>query len=626
MSAKIKLLSFIGTLFAIAILLISIVSFFNFKSSSVYSYTHSLERQSFLISSAMDEKMQRYFDSLAIVAGSLEIDGSGDLNVESVTAKLKFVEDELGVLASYVGLKSGITYLPKGEIPNFNAKDLGREWYKRIFAGETNIITTPYTSSAGNLVMALGVPVIRDGKVVATLCANIPVDGITQFIGSLSENNQLFVSRSDGFILAAKHPDYIGKNLYEMRPSYNAYRDKSGSSHSYTYDGNDYFVVNAIANTLGWSVWAWDSVDNINAASNDNLVQGASIAILLTLISLAIIYFLVTKLMYVPIGGEPKEIEQLVKEVANGDLSSQHTTQGNESGIYAATISMVSNLRAIIQNINGAAEELNTSSVRMSSSASEVNSSSEKQMMQLEQASTAMNEMTVTVDEVARNALQASTAAQEANNHSDTGISVVGEMNQNISKLVQGIEKVVVVTNNLEKETQSIGSILEVIDGISEQTNLLALNAAIEAARAGEHGRGFAVVADEVRNLANRTKESTNEIQEMITKLQVEAKHSVELMEVNVNDAQNTSMKSESASDALQAIRDSVSVILDMNNQIATAAEEQTHVAAEINVNVVEINDIAKSTFERSSNNTRMAEQLTNIASTLNQSVDSFKL
>jgi methyl-accepting chemotaxis protein len=474
--------------------------------------------------------------------------------------------------------------------------------------------------------MALGVPVIRDGKVVATLCANIPVDGITQFIGSLSENNQLFVSRSDGFILAAKHPDYIGKNLYEMRPSYNAYRDKSGSSHSYTYDGNDYFVVNAIANTLGWSVWAWDTVDNINAASNDNLVQGASIAILLILISLAIIYFLVTKLMYVPIGGEPKEIEQLVKEVANGDLSSQHTTQGNESGIYAATISMVSNLRAIIQNINGAAEELNTSSVRMSSSASEVNSSSEKQMMQLEQASTAMNEMTVTVDEVARNALQASTAAQEANNHSDTGISVVGEMNQNISKLVQGIEKVVVVTNNLEKETQSIGSILEVIDGISEQTNLLALNAAIEAARAGEHGRGFAVVADEVRNLANRTKESTNEIQEMITKLQVEAKHSVELMEVNVNDAQNTSMKSESASDALQAIRDSVSVILDMNNQIATAAEEQTHVAAEINVNVVEINDIAKSTFERSSNNTRMAEQLTNIASTLNQSVDSFKL
>lgn len=626
MSAKIKLLSFIGILFTFAILLVTAVSFFNFKSTSVSGYTHSLERQSFLISNALDEKMQRYFDSLNLMSAGLSIDDQGNIDVESVTKTLKTIEKDLGVLASYVGLKSGITYLPKGEIPNFNAKSLGREWYKRIFAGESNIITTPYTSSTGNLVMALAVPVIRSGKVVATLSANLPVDSITQFIKHLSHDNQLFVSRSDGFILAAKYPDYIGKNLFEIRPSFRGYKDKTGSSHSYQFESHEYFVVNAIAQSLGWSVWAWDTSDNINAASNDNLVQSASIAIILVLVSLAVVYLLITKLMYVPIGGEPKEIEDLVHKVANGDLSSQHATTGNESGVYAATLYMTSNLRSIIQNINHAAEELNTSSVQMSSSAKEVNMSSEQQMMQLEQASTAMNEMTVTVDEVARNALQASSAAQEANDYSDRGIAVVTEMNQNINKLVQGIEKVVIVTNKLEHETQSIGRILEVINGISEQTNLLALNAAIEAARAGEHGRGFAVVADEVRNLANRTKESTSEIQEMITNLQVEAKQSVELMEVNVHDAQSTSEKSDSANDALQAIRDSVSVILDMNNQIATAAEEQTHVAAEINVNVVEINDIAKSTFDRSKNNTRMAMQLTDIASSLNQSVDSFKL
>ncbi|MFC1234012.1 methyl-accepting chemotaxis protein [Vibrio sp. F74] len=626
MSAKIKLLSFIGILFTFAILLVTAVSFFNFKSTSVSGYTHSLERQSFLISNALDEKMQRYFDSLNLMSAGLSIDDQGNIEVESVTKTLKTIEKDLGVLASYVGLKSGITYLPKGEIPNFNAKSLGREWYKRIFAGERNIITTPYTSSTGNLVMALAVPVIRSDKVVATLSVNLPVDGITQFIEHLSHDNQLFVSRTDGFILAAKYPDYIGKNLFEMRPSYKKYQDKTGSSHSYQFEGQDYFVVNAVAQSLGWSVWAWDTSGNINAASNDNLVQSASIAIILVLISLVVVYLLITKLIYVPIGGEPKEIEDLVHKVANGDLSLQHATTGNESGVYAATLYMTSNLRSIIQNINHAAEELNTSSVQMSSSAKEVNLSSEQQMMQLEQASTAMNQMTVTVDEVARNALQASSAAQEANDYSDRGISVVTEMNQNINKLVQGIEKVVVVTNKLEQETQSIGHILEVISSISEQTNLLALNAAIEAARAGEHGRGFAVVADEVRNLANRTKESTSEIQEMITKLQVEAKQSVELMEVNVHDARSTSEKSDSANDALQAIRDSVSIILDMNNQIATAAEEQTHVAAEINVNVVEINDIAKSTFDRSKNNTRMAMQLTDIASSLNQSVDSFKL
>ncbi|MDG3086407.1 methyl-accepting chemotaxis protein [Vibrio hannami] len=626
MSAKIRLLSFTGILFASAILLLTLISFFNFKSASVESYTFALNNQAYLVSNAVEQKVQRYFDSLNIASASLAIDSEGNIDVEQVTQKLKHIEDSLGVLASYVGLKSGITYLPAGEIKNFNAKTLNREWYNRLFAGEKNIITTPYTSSAGNLVMALGVPVMRDGKVVATLCANIPVNAISEFIESLTDQNQIFAAREDGFILAAKYPDYVGKNLFEERPSYKQYNDNPGSSHSYTFDGNEYFVINAKADATGWTIWAWDKRENINSASNSNLIEGLSLAVVLILLTLGITYILITKLMYAPIGGEPKTIERMVKSVSEGNLNLQVQSNGNESGILAATLTMVANLRTIIERINEAAEHLNNSSDQMSNAASDVNRSSESQMMQLEQASTAMNEMTVTVDEVARNALQASSAAKEAHDHSAQGISVVGEMNQNIVTLVDGIENVVQVNNKLEQETQSIGGILEVIDGISEQTNLLALNAAIEAARAGEHGRGFAVVADEVRNLANRTKESTNEIQEMITRLQSEAQRSVKLMEVNVSDAQATAAKSTEADSALQAIRDSVSIILDMNNQIATAAEEQTHVAAEINANVVEINDLAKSTFESSNSNTAKAKELTNIATSLNQSVDTFRL
>ncbi|HAS8439919.1 TPA: methyl-accepting chemotaxis protein [Vibrio vulnificus] len=626
MSAKMKLLSFTGLLFSSVMLLITLISFFNFKSASVDSYTYALDNQAYLVSNAVEQKVQRYFDSLNIASANLAIDADGSIDVEQVTKKLKHIEDSLGVLASYVGLKSGITYLPAGKIQNFNAKTLNREWYNRLFSGEKNIITTPYTSSAGKLVMALGVPVIREGKVVATLCANIPVNSISEFIESLTERNQIFAAREDGFVLAANSPDYVGKNLYEERPSYRPHKDQSGSSHYYTFDGKEYFVINAKAESTGWTIWAWDSKENINAASNSNLMEGAAIAVVLILLTLGVTYILIVRLMYVPIGGEPREIESMVKSVSEGNLNLQIQNKGNESGILSATITMVANLKSIIERINDAAEHLNNSSVQMSEAASEVNRSSETQMMQLEQASTAMNEMTVTVDEVARNALQASRAAKEANDHAAKGISVVGEMNHNIVTLVAGIENVVQVNNKLEQETQSIGGILEVIDGISEQTNLLALNAAIEAARAGEHGRGFAVVADEVRNLANRTKESTNEIQEMITRLQSEAQRSVELMEVNAADAQSTADKSREADDALQAIRDSVSIILDMNNQIATAAEEQTYVAAEINANVVEINDLAKSTYESSNNNTAKAKELTGIASSLNQSVDIFRL
>ena len=237
-----------------------------------------------------------------------------------------------------------------------------------------------------------------------------------------------------------------------------------------------------------------------------------------------------------------------------------------------------------------------------------------------------MNEMTVTVDEVARSALSASDAANDASTNSVAGLAVVDEMNNSIGILVTNISNVSQVIHNLEQETESIGSILDVIRGIADQTNLLALNAAIEAARAGEQGRGFAVVADEVRNLASRTQQSTEEIQVMITKLQSEAKKSVQLMTSNTSDAEITASKTHDAHESLSAILVSVSVIHDMNSQIATAAEEQSHVAVEINRSVVQISDSSNKSYNETEQTSKLARELNIMAIQLDEIVSQFKL
>ncbi|NLR23339.1 methyl-accepting chemotaxis protein [Pseudoalteromonas maricaloris] len=334
----------------------------------------------------------------------------------------------------------------------------------------------------------------------------------------------------------------------------------------------------------------------------------------------------ITRLIKAPIGGEPKEIAEVASRIASGDLTIQFDRGESVSGIYLAMRDMADKLKAIIAEIQSSTHALSSSSETLSAITSQSKQGADNQMEQLSHSAVSMNEMAATIAEITQSAQLAADAATDADSQSNSGVQVVVATQQAMEGLVGKIENVSKTIENLEQETESVGSILDVIRGIAEQTNLLALNAAIEAARAGEQGRGFAVVADEVRSLASRTQKSTDEIQEMISKLQNEAKRSVGMMRENVKDAKDTADKSAKTDEVLQAISSSVSTIKDMNLQIASASEEQNTVTQQLSQSVTEISETAQETATGAERASDEALSLLSLSRALDKSVSSFRL
>lgn len=248
-----------------------------------------------------------------------------------------------------------------------------------------------------------------------------------------------------------------------------------------------------------------------------------------------------------------------------------------------------------------------------------------KQQSETDMVATAMNQMAASVDEISRTAASASEAAKQADDHVSEGKQVVSQAESSISSLANQVEQVGEMINRLESDSENIGSVLDVIRGIAEQTNLLALNAAIEAARAGEQGRGFAVVADEVRTLATRTQQSTEEIQAMIERLQAGSRDAVEAMSRGREQTQTSVEHTRKVSQTLDAIAQAVSTIHELNMSVASATEEQSAVSQEVNQNITSIHDVTTSHVSSSQTIASTNDQLASVAEQLHQMVGRYK-
>ncbi|MFZ5593131.1 MAG: methyl-accepting chemotaxis protein [Pseudomonadota bacterium] len=317
-----------------------------------------------------------------------------------------------------------------------------------------------------------------------------------------------------------------------------------------------------------------------------------------------------------------------MQSIAAGDLTLRvEVTSADETGkLLAALKAMLEKFHTMIQQINAATVRLAAAAEQMSVITDETGLGVRRQQAETEQVAAATNEMSATSQEVARNARLASEAAQRARQEAHTGKQVVDQTVTVIKDLAREVDATAEVIHKLESESGNIGTVVNVIRSIAEQTNLLALNAAIEAARAGEQGRGFAVVADEVRTLANRTQESTQEIRVMIERLQAGSREAVQVMEHGRNRTSASVEQAGKAGASLVGITDAVAAIANMNMEISSAAEEQRAVSGEINRNIVNISRVAEQTTLATQQMSQAGTELSSLAAQLQSLVSQFKV
>ncbi|WP_421254322.1 methyl-accepting chemotaxis protein [Aeromonas sp. 600948] len=534
---------------------------------------------------------------------------------------------------TYFGSAQGVMTRQDPSLNTGNYDPRERPWYQDAVKAGQLIVTAPYVSvTMQKLVVTLSEPVRHQGELVGAVGANLALDKLIDEVLAMKVQGEGYAMLLDSSGLIVGHPnkELALKQIGELSPDLSAatfqqWGRENNELHAATLDGRDVLLAVQPVPGTDWLLAMVMYRDVLEAPLASLLWQLVGLTLLLMLVFSALLTAMF-KYLFADLGRVAGALHDIAH--GEGDLTVHIDTRSqDEVGQLARNFNQfVARLHGIVSRLRDVTVELAAQSRAQAAGAHSRSQRVRQQQDEIVMVATAVTEMASATQEIAGNAEFAATTSGEAVKLAVAGQSQVGQSQRSITGLADEVADASQIINELDAHAQKISGILATISGIAEQTNLLALNAAIEAARAGEQGRGFAVVADEVRVLSRRTHDSTDEIQQMIETLQQTTRRAVGGMETSRQLAGTSVEDAESANQSLARINEAIGSISDMATQIAAAAEEQTSVTSEISRNTENIRHVSQALAEQANQEAAQAAELKALTERLEQEIGRFRL